>query len=206
MLWKWIWFWCWRLSLCWCTRVFRQVEHDLISLEMTLPGYPAWMTSLSVSFQHIWFEHKLCRGRFFLCFLSCFTTSQTPWQQKLCRLMWEETHTLFLKGQIYSAFFFFFSSLVTWLSFQYIANQAFSLFCHLNMVMKLCPSFIRCLNSVCILFTCMWTKKNRKGSTEVFQYEEDKTIFIHFPEYNFIKVDMHWMKLLQNVCMSLLQE
>lgn len=130
------------------TRVFRQVEHDLISLEITLSGYPAQMTSLPVSFQHVWFEYKLPRGRLFLCFLSCFTTSQTPWQQKQCRLMGEESYTLFQKGQYFFCGFFFSACNLTVLSI--CTNQAFYLLCQLNTEMMLYLSFIRCLNSVCV--------------------------------------------------------
>lgn len=163
------------------------MEHDLISLEITLPSYAAWTTSLSVSFQHIWFEHKLPRGRLFQCFLSCFATSQSPWWWKQCRFMWERSYELFLDGQ----YFFwwvvdFFFRFVTWLSFQSGTNWGCSLLCQLNTMIKLCLSLIRCLNSV---FVSIWKGKTRNRSTQVFWYEEDKTIFTGFPEYNFIKAD-----------------
>lgn len=84
--------------------------------------------------------------------------------------------------------------MVTWLSFQYGPNPAFRLLCLLNMIMQLCVLFSRCFNSMCILCICTRTDKTRDRSAQVFRYE-DETIFIDFPEYNYIKVNIHWMKL-----------
>lgn len=80
----------------------------------------------------------------------------------------------------------FFFRFVTWLSFQSGTNWGCSLLCQLNTMIKLCLSLIRCLNSV---FVSIWKGKTRNRSTQVFWYEEDKTIFTGFPEYNFIKAD-----------------
>lgn len=45
------------------------------------------------------------------------------------------------------------------------------------------------------LCVCTRIDKTRKlGLLRFFQCEGDETIFIDFPEHNFIKVDIHWMK------------
>lgn len=66
---------------------------------------------------------------------------------------------------------FFFFRFVTWLSFQSGTNRGCSLLCQLSTMIKLCLSFIRCLNSV---FISIWKGKTRNRSTQVFWYEEDK--------------------------------
>lgn len=183
------------------TGVFRQVEHDLISLEMTLPGYPAWVTSSSVSFQHIWFEHKLPKGSLFLFFLSYFTNSLTgeaAWVYVRAELCIPLGGTVFLLGLFFSFQLFNWAALSIW-------YRVYSLLCQLRIVIAFCISFIRCFNSVYILHASIWLSKTRNQSPWVFWYEEGGIIFIVLPRVQFHK---GWYPLNETFakCVSLLHE